>query len=424
MSNVLTPFYGEFLLNPVPLELSLVEPCDYACAYCFANLNDRYWANKKGKALHSDGIKAAASFLSNYQNRETLEAKLLQAGYPVTLSNRTDPFSRKNRTASIPLLRIMAELGLQVMIQTKGFIKPNDYADVMECLQPSVWYITISSLDEDFRKRVEVGAPTIRHRLDLIEKVVAAGHRVVIGCNPCVLEWIGDPLKYCQALKDRGAEGAWIAPLDFSKDQLEQLTEREINAMGYDVVDRAKRRGKRIAAQDREFLMEMFDAAIEVGLEPYGGFYQGFTKFWHPVIETYQNTFPTTQDFVNLCYLNAEDGDLISFRQYADVMLPHLPEGDLSCGHYIGATCRAYVNEHRGKWSNYFSYEELLRRCWQDTRLMGNLAKRSEFAFAFAIDGAEQVQLVDDEGLPLIVFHRQGFSQVWVDADNLEPYLA
>lgn len=49
---MLDVYYGEFLINPIPLELSL-NYCSHKCAYCFANVN------QPGRLLRGTGRHAA-----------------------------------------------------------------------------------------------------------------------------------------------------------------------------------------------------------------------------------------------------------------------------------------------------------------------------------------------------------------------------
>jgi DNA repair photolyase len=61
---LIEPYWGEFLISPIPLELSL-NYCSHKCAYCFANLND---------PKRTSDVKAIMRFLSDYLERETPQA--------------------------------------------------------------------------------------------------------------------------------------------------------------------------------------------------------------------------------------------------------------------------------------------------------------------------------------------------------------
>lgn len=419
MANALGPYYGEFLFSPVPLEVSLVEPCDYACCYCFAVLNDRYWASKKGKSLNAHSTKSVLNLLSTYRTRKTLEARLLTEGYPVLLSNRTDPFGRKNRAATLPVIEILSELGIPMAFQTKGFIHPGDFEQVMSLLKPSWFYVSIAFADDASAKAIEPGAPSIEARFELITALRERGHQVSVGVNPAVPEWIGDPEPFLERIKDAGAYGTFAATLHLSKDQLDLMSDREKDAITGDIVARARKR----RSPDIEFVEQLTDMALDMGLESSCEGFSGYTRFWEYAHGCYDKTFPTNQDFINACFETLSAGELVGFDDYADVMLPMLPEGVLSVGHYIGSSSRTITREMAGKWTNYFTYRELLQWYWREPRLGLSPVNNGCLSYAAKRDGDGVTQYVDSAGAPLMVFLPELARSLYTDPDTLEPIL-
>jgi hypothetical protein len=110
MTRDIDVFFGEFLISPIPLELSL-NYCSHKCAYCFANLND---------PERSVNVGAVARFLQDLPQRNTLQALLMKAGYPTLISNRVDPFAVTNYRIALPLMETMTGMGIPLAIQTKG----------------------------------------------------------------------------------------------------------------------------------------------------------------------------------------------------------------------------------------------------------------------------------------------------------------
>lgn len=152
---MIVPFYGEFLLHPIPLELSF-GACSHRCAYCFVDAN-----HPNGRPLAKD-INKIMRLLADYPNRETLTAKLLKAGYPVTISNRVDPFCGALHKDFLPIIQTMTELGIPIYFQTKGGFGIDK---VLEYLPPSVWYVTVESLNDDVTRKISVGAPVLLSEL-------------------------------------------------------------------------------------------------------------------------------------------------------------------------------------------------------------------------------------------------------------------
>ena len=144
--------------------------------------------------------------LSDYQNRNTLEATLLKQCYPVLLSNRVDPFANSNWFQSLPVIEAMTDLGIPIAFQTKG---GKGIDDVLDMVSPSAWYVSIAMLDDSIRQRIEPGAPTIESRFELLEKLVDRGHVPTVGLNPWVPEWcpLSDVEKILERLQGIGVKG-------------------------------------------------------------------------------------------------------------------------------------------------------------------------------------------------------------------------
>jgi len=215
---MLDAYYGEFLVNPIPLELSM-NYCSHKCAYCFANLNH------PRRKLDAPRL---MRFLADYRNRETLAARLLQAGYPVCISNKVDPFAASNFQQTLPILEGLTALGVSVQLQTKG---GQGIDRALEIVSPSVWYVSISTDNDDLRQKIEPGAPSIAARIDLIAKLTDMGHGVVVGINPIVPEWLPDPAPLLVAIRAAGAWGCWIEPLHLNKKQIANKLTRHFSVM-------------------------------------------------------------------------------------------------------------------------------------------------------------------------------------------------
>ena len=389
---MLDVYYGEFLINPIPLELSL-NYCSHKCAYCFANLN------QPGRRLDAPKL---MRFLAGYKNRQTLAAQLLQQGYPVVVSNRVDPFAASNFLQTLPILEVMTALDIPLQFQTKG---GRGITEALAFLKPAVWYISVSTMNEELRRQIEPGAPAIESRFERMEQLTGLGHRVVLGLNPCVPEWLPDPAPLLERAKICGVWGAWIERLHLNKDQAARLKPKEVEALTPAVIERAKKR--RTAAPDEEIFHRARAIAQDIGLEVYSVGQPISSKFFAPYRDVYAQTFPVMQDFINLCY---EAGytldDLITFEQFAAFMGQSLPMGKYSIAHYLGATARTL-------WRKYnipaqMTYRQLLGIIWDQPSTKYGLARLPNFAYAALWEenppGPGWVQLVDEAEMPYLVF--------------------
>jgi len=222
-------YYGEFLINPIPLELSM-NFCSHRCYYCFANLN------RPNRKLNTPQL---MRFLASYKQRDTLAAHLLQQGYPVVVSNKSDPFAGSNYQITLPVLEVLTSLGVPVQFQTRG---GKGIDEALTIVKPSVWYVSITMMNDTLRRKIEPGAPSIDSRFELITRLVEAGHYVVVGLNPCVPEWLPDPGPLLERVRAAGAWGVWVERLHLNHDQITNLTPKEKEAISQPIIDRAKKR--------------------------------------------------------------------------------------------------------------------------------------------------------------------------------------
>jgi len=393
---MLDPYWGEFLVSPYPLELSL-NSCSHGCSYCFANLND---------TLDTEDPIRTLRLLADYPNRKTLAARLLQDGYPVLVSNRMDPFSRSNCQQIIPILRIMTEAGIPVTIQTKGGYGEDETLDF---LPPSVWYVSLSMLDDTLRERIEPGAPSVQHRLDLMSRLADKGHIVLWGYNPMVPEWYPEPEPLVDAVVDAGAMGVWMELLHLNIRQRRNMSEWRKEALTQPIMKRAYKRD--VDADMWDAIWRVYDAVEEREL-PWFSLHSPLPSDY-PALERalYEKTFPMSQDFVNWCYANKDDGDLVSLGEWLGAVGQGLPDGSLKLQHYLGATAYQVFWTH--KIPNDLTYHDLLKIMWADPRTPQCPARVRCFAFAGSPDAPE----LDDAGMPLLRFDRTWFDTLFEQGD-------
>ena len=389
----LKAYYGEFLVSPAPLHLEL-NYCSHRCAYCFANLNN---------PQRRTDLTQTINLLKDFKNRDSLPARLLQEGYPVLMSNLVDPFAASNDHQTIPLLELMRAQGIPVTIQTRGGRRIDD---ALEILEPSVWYISILHNNEEIQRRVEPGAPSPKSRFQLIEKLRSRGHRVVVGLNPLVEEWLPNPEPLIDDIKTAGAEGVWIQELHFNRDQLKTMPPRDRAALGEKLIAEGLARTYQKQASKNGHLDWARLYVQEVGLEVFSAGQPNASEFFKPWRETYAKTFPVMQDLVN--WAHVERPDIISIDDfYAHIGLERLPKGVLpGMHHYIGSTARTIVKQMIVPPRQ--TYKQLLRLIYNLFDAMQSPAKTLAFAYAAEFEEDGYYELVDENRDRYLVFTPEG----------------
>lgn len=404
--NTIVPYHGEFLVNPVPLECSF-NYCSHKCAYCFANLSS---------PLRKASTTVTNNLLQHYPSRTTLPAMLLQGGYPVCLSNKVDPFASSNYQISVPVIQTMVEKGIPVQVQTRG---GRGIDEVLTFLPPSVWYVSITMNDDDIRRRVEPGAPTIASRLALVEQLTSLGHRVVIGMNPLVREWMPAPVEMLLDIKQRGAEGVWIEGIHLNTDQIANLSDRERDAIGWDILVRARRR--KCLPDDSDFFDDTRSAVTDMGMQVYSMGQPNRSDFFQPWRETYGPLYPIMQDLVNWCHdQGKQPGQPVTFWDMWTLFKGKLPKGLLPIGQYVGSVARNAWKDHG--LTNQLSYEYMLGIVWEDPRIKGCPARMPSFSYMSRREGRDSYHEYDEEGMPLLTFNPEGTLKYWYDVEREEYY--
>lgn len=395
---MIEPYWGELLVNPVPLELSL-NWCSHACAFCFANLN---------QPDRTADVKKIFRFLADYQNRETLAAHLLREGRPLLMSNKVDPFAHSNYQQTLPILETLGHLGIPVAFQTRG---GRGIDEALTLVGPSCWYVSVNTLDEERRRALEPGAPTIASRFELMARLRGLGHRVVMGLNPLVPEWMPEPEAALDQALAAGVEGVWVEHLHLNPKQIGRLTAKERANLTEPLIKRAQKR--RPPEDVMEHIHRTTAAAMDRGLPVYSIGQPYRSDFFEPYHQTYKHTFPTFQGFVNKMHDEpTATSRLITFDEWADYFCPSLPEGVLGIDSYLGAT--AHDLWHKAHVPPRMTYRQLLGIAWSEPKTHQCPAKYPSFAYA-AVPGDDgaPVQLVDENQMPLLCFSPDGFEDFY-----------
>jgi DNA repair photolyase len=391
---MLSPFFGEFLISPCPLELSL-NYCSHSCYVCFANLN---------LPSRQADVPRIMRFLGDYPNRSTWEARLLQMGHTTVVSNHVDPFANSNYQQAVPIMEFMTELGLPIQLQTRG---GRGVEDTLRYLKPSIWYISMSHLDDSLRKKVEPGSTTIESRFQLMDRLRTFGHRVVLGLNPLVPEWLPDAGPLLKRAQQCGAEAVWIEKLHLNYNQERNMSLKAKEAVTPQVITRAKRRS--ISQLELASALKARSQALDLGLPVYS-MGQPYRSDFHKVYqETYTELFPTMQDFINYCYDENLVGQLITFDEFADFFCARLPTGIWPIDGYIGST------SHNLWWDKKIApnmtFRELFHILWTAPSSRLCPVKWNCFAYAAQWDKDGWIRYADANGMPYIIFDPKGFTE-------------
>lgn len=389
------PYVGDFLISPIPLQLSF-NYCSHKCSYCFANLN-----NPK----RTFDLKEFQAQMKGLNSRNDLQSTLLRHRYPVLISNLVDPFATSNYSVAVPVIEMLTNMGIPVAIQTRG---GRGIKDVLSFLPPSVWYISIPMLDDSIRQTIEPAAPTIQSRLDLISELTEIGHKVVVGINPTVEDWLGsDYIKLLSVLTQKGVTGIWVAAMHFSTRQINTMPAVDKARLTDSILLKGLKNSRALQQPCYDYLDKVTSFAKHIGLET-EGMYNGETSdFFSPYNDVYKNTFPSIHNFINWCHRNKNTNDPVYFSEFKEVLAGKFPKGLFNLSPYLMCMSQKMVKEYHYK----MSYTKLLNIAWNDVRLKRNLERFWCFAVSVTYDGKEMHYRHDDEGNVIYHFNPTSFDE-------------
>lgn len=409
-------YAGEFLTSPAGLELSM-NWCGHACTYCFANLS---------KPNRRADIRGTVGLLSEFRQRRSREAKLLQAGVPLLVSNHVDPFAGSNATQFEPIWELCVELGVELTWQTRGAHAPQRpfLNRVIKETPRSVWYISIPMLDDTIRRRVEPHAPSIGSRLELLQQLVEAGHVVTVGVNPLSLEWLPKFEPLLDQLKALGVWGVWVQVPYFSRIFKANLDANARQRLGDEFI---KQCGEKGTKGDRAHAMAAMAYAKGIGLQVFSTDYDEPTRFFDPWHDVYKRPMPYWYQLINAIDPLLDDSDeddyLVVHRTDAEQALSPLPELDWAepLRHKRAKHYRAIVEELPNGRLPKQDVKGFWDIIWNDELFCKSLGPTTftKFAHAAIIEDETIHPLLDANGDRLLIYRRCGWPQLYAHTPEL-----
>lgn len=173
--------------------------CEHNCVYCNARYTHEYLGLPSGEFAHKILVKDnAAEVLDKEFSREKWNNKLT-----VDLSTVTDPYQPAEERFKVTrnVLEVFLKHHNSLMITTKSDLVLRDLDILSEIGRTGFLnvVITLTSLDEDLRKRIEPKAPSVDRRLRVVQELHEEGITVGVTAIP-LLPYISDGEKDIEEL--------------------------------------------------------------------------------------------------------------------------------------------------------------------------------------------------------------------------------
>lgn len=180
VNKVTSPDVGmDFSINPY-------QGCEHGCTYCYARNSHEYWG-------YSAGVDFEQKILVKENAIELLRQKFESKNWKptaITLSGNTDCYQPIERKLKITrqLIEVFYEYKNPLGIITKNALIQRDIDILSKMAGERLVKVAISvtTLNEDLRRKMEPRTATIKQRLETIEKLTDAGIYVGVMMAPII----------------------------------------------------------------------------------------------------------------------------------------------------------------------------------------------------------------------------------------------
>lgn len=384
-------FIGEFLFHPAPLEMS-GNYCSHNCCYCFANIR------KQNRTID---LKATIRQI-NKKEIKTYQDALINEGYPICISNKSDPFSESNYKHTIALAYELTKLKNGIFIQTKGGKGIDEFLTAINHKKDIVWYITITTLNESIRKRIEPNAPSIKERFDLAKKLKELGYLVIIAINPILEQWmsLSDLDKFMKICKELDLNHICTEALHLNKREVQTFSKHRAESFNKEEIEYSvDRKGfQNYVKKIIPILIANDFKVMKLGM-PY------YSEFFYDIRKVFKHIFPNQLDFINHCHNSNKN--IFTFDDFYNTSVDNKNfferEFKYINKYILKSSIRQWAcNEDYKK---VFSLKGVLNVFWNDDKFPQSLRRNQAFKtivdenFEPVLDKNNNIQLYFDKGI-------------------------
>lgn len=368
---MIDPFYGEFLLHPSPLECS-GNTCSNNCCYCFSNIR---------RSCRYSNIKQTLTQLKNFQSSNTYKNTLIREKYSICLSNRTDPFSKTNYIETLSMLEYLKNLENGIFFQTKGGYGIDEAFDILKDKKNILFYVTITSKNNDILKVIEPNAPSYEEKIELIKKAKNNGYNVIVAFNPVVKNWLPEKDFYdiVSDVNKIGVKNFIFQKLYLSKNDIKGFTEDRKKRFEDEIlIDAVK-----TPSENQYYLQSLVVELIKRGNNAVAFGMPFKTDLFKDIRSTLGKCFPSNYDVINYCFDNKVKQ--ITFNDYKKVLNEN--QNDLFNKEFKGLSTYIFriarqVWKGNDKIQSIRTINDVLNAYWNYKQISGSLQNNKLFSVA------------------------------------------
>ena len=300
----------------------------------------------------------------------------LRDGYPICVSNRSDPFTARNWRDTVALCHHLANIPNGVYLQTKCGPGMDEALDVLGEKKPVV-YITVTTIRDEIAAVLEPNAPPPSERMRIARDLCRRGYLVLIAVNPCAEQWMprNDMEALVADIKSAGLRHIVIEMLDMSRNRIKVLPPSMRSRIGEAALADC------VSSRVRQYVRECTQYLVGEGLPVCKKGMPFRSTFFDDIKARLGKTMPTHQDFVNYCFGAKGNEGAVTFAEFDQVIRGG--RGGVFDAAIKGSAIRDYLLR-----SGFISWKEnqrvpthrdLLRIVWNDPRHRISIQKHCLF---------------------------------------------
>ncbi len=163
------PWDGKLCTCPDKYSLNPYTGCDHRCIYCYATYIPNFFRPRRKKDL---------------DERVEKDLDKVPENSLISLSNSSDPYLKMDRKFedTRKCLKVLKDKGMKILIVTKGVHVKRDLDILKE--GDSAMTVSLCTLKDEIKDRLEPNAPSPEKRLETIEYLVQEGIPVGVRFDP------------------------------------------------------------------------------------------------------------------------------------------------------------------------------------------------------------------------------------------------
>jgi DNA repair photolyase len=203
----------------LPFSFDTYDNCSFYCAYCFAfgfrsvnpTMCKRFLTRKDIKAVNPRAVKNL--FLGNGKSKDgrVFYDYFIKHKLPIQWGGLAEPAGKleEKYRVGLELIKFFNDINYPLRFSIKGnAFADGDYLNEFS-KNPDLFKfsISITTLDEELARRIEIGTPSPEDRLGMIQKLSSVGCETVLRLRPFIPFYSDSYQELIKKAKDKGAKG-------------------------------------------------------------------------------------------------------------------------------------------------------------------------------------------------------------------------